>query len=1083
MDEPEPEPEPEPELEPERSPKRRRLSHQDSIEVRAEDIEEASSEPLEPRVDSITVCQSPEPSSADTTLELPSSCPIEVEIPEEASICTPQAVRQAIHVALPVSSSPLSSPPQEDFLIPPSAFRPRSPPSSLPQRQTRSRVARLTAHPPSSSPLSSPPPLCYDPYQVEALSDSSPSRRSSSSQSDLEDSFPMRLFGSSQASNQRASLPNMKGKDLFDASIWSDPLRTSVFYTFATSLRQKIRDCEPTTSHRFISHLRDRGKLVRCYTQNIDRIEEKVGLSTSLQDGAGSKGRFSRRSTANFAQLSKMVDEVNDSKNGSAPSASQSQSEDGTRTPTDAETPNAEAPKAPKLEPSRSSGVECVFLHGSLECLRCFRCGLNTVWDDGREKETMSGHQPECPHCIGATVAREERGKRALGVGKLRPDIVLYGEEHPNAHLIGPIVTHDISLCPDLLLILGTSLRVHGLKVMVREFANAIHNRGGKVVFVNFTKPPESSWGDFIDYWVQWDCDAWVDDLQGRVPKLWEAPQAPKERPTAKNPVAMRDSRANGAWCTKKILDELSRITGSRELPPPSEPDQPKTTKSSKKAEKRLSVEGTIQVQTPDESEDESPKDAIVVVEETQIVATPDACVVEATIEVVEKPSVAQKATRLRRGRKSAPAALARGKKKQPSSTLNPNHGRANKAVEAQEPEPQLVPQAEPQPESQDQSQQEPEPEPQPALPSMVEFEIEASVDAPSLIQVYPEHRPDSHPDADLPTQPEYPIVVHQPHFVESLPSSPHIRDLHSAVGSILRSVKDNPRIRKRKKIYGDEDGGQRAPKRPHNAARPTGVQLEASDMFGSFSATNTPTPPKKSAKIRRRRTDGSPERSLPSIQHVQASPPLLDDQSLPPLQNIQPLSVLDGQSLPPLQDMQSPQPLLDRQSLPPLLDRQSLPPLRNMQPSTPPQLDLRPPPIEPLSPPQGPPQGPCHQFGRDLRRVSANLQREIDDGMRQAEMHREAMDRMYQWPQPSHWPQNAHTTTTVTSAAATPTFISTPMSSAPTPFASAPQLAPQHPVAIGPDAVRNEKENEAAMSLVNLKWINCWDKVAGWLS
>lgn len=1075
--------EPELELELERSPKRRRLSHEDSIEVRAEDIEEASSEPLEPRVDSITVCQSPEPSSADTTLELPSSCPIEVEIPEESSICTPQPVRQAIHVALPVSSSPLSSPPLEDFIIPPSAFRPRSPPSSFPQRQTRSRVAQLTSHPPSSSPLSSPPPLCYDPYQVEALSDSSPSRRSSTSQSDLEDSFPMRLFGSSQgSSNQRAALPNMKGKDLFDASIWSDPVRTSVFYTFATSLRQKIRDCEPTTSHRFISHLRDRGKLVRCYTQNIDRIEEKVGLSTALQDGPGSKGRFSRRSTANIAQLSKMVDEVNDIKNGAAPSASQSQSEDGTRTPTDAETPTAEAPKAPKLEPSRSSGVECVFLHGSLECLRCFRCGLNTTWDDGRETETMSGHQPECPHCIGATVAREERGKRALGVGKLRPDIVLYGEEHPNAHLIGPIVTHDISLCPDLLLILGTSLRVHGLKVMVREFANAIHNRGGKVVFVNFTKPPESSWGDFIDYWVQWDCDAWVDDLQGRVPKLWEAPQAPKEKPMAKNPVAMRDSRANGAWCTKKILDELSRITGSRELPPPSEPDQPKTTKSSKKSEKRLSLEGTIQVQTPEESEDESPKDAIVVVEETQIVATPDTCVVEATIEVAEKPSVAQKATRPKRARKSAPAALERGKKKQPSSTLNPNHGRASKAIEAQESEPQSVPQAEPQsgpqPAPQDQSEQEPEPEPQPALPSMVEFEVEASVDAPSLIQVYPGRRSDSQPDAELQAQPEYPIALHQPHYVESLPPSPRIRDLHSAVGSILRSVKDNPRIRKRKKIYGDEDGGQPAPKRPQNAAQPTGLQLEASDMFGSFSVANTPGPPKKSAKIRRRRTDGSPERSLPSIQHMQSPPPLLDAQSLPPLQDMQPpRPLLDRESLPPLQDMQPP---------PPLLDGESLPPLQNTQPPTPPQLDPRPPPIEPLSPPQGPPQGPCHQFGRDLRRVSANLQREIDDGMRVAEMHQEAMDRMYQWPQPTqptYWPQNAHTTATVTPAAATPTFISTPTPSAPAPFTPTPPLpVPQNPEAPGLDAVRNAKENEAAISLVHLKWINYWDTITDFL-
>jgi len=85
---------------------------------------------------------------------------------------------------------------------------------------------------------------------------------------------------------------------------------------------------------------------------------------------------------------------------------------------------------------------------------------------------------------------------------------VLYGEEHPHTHLISPIIQHNLSLGPDMLLILSTSIQVHGLKVLVREFAKAVHDRGGKVVFMNFTKPPESVWADVLDFWVQWDCDA-----------------------------------------------------------------------------------------------------------------------------------------------------------------------------------------------------------------------------------------------------------------------------------------------------------------------------------------------------------------------------------------------------------------------------------------------------------------------------------------------------------------------------------------------------------------------------------------------
>ncbi|PNY21215.1 NAD-dependent histone deacetylase HST3 [Tolypocladium capitatum] len=575
---------------------------------------------------------------------------------EQPCFTTPPSKPAQMSTAL-ITTSPLSSPPAEDFIIPPSTFRP----------STHKHLVDVSL-PLSSSPLSSPPPVLFDPFVLGSPSETSAGRRSSTSPSEVDDGTPSsNPFSSSQTSSSgRNTLPNMKGKDLFDANIWSDPIRTSVFYTFATSLRQKIKEAEPTSSHRFISHLRDRGKLVRCYTQNIDRIEEKVGLSTSLQHGPGSRGRFSRRSTANTAQLNKMVEEetaANETSSLDTPSQSGSQAgnessrqsreaaSDGIGNPvTDGETPSADPCRPPtqllKREAPRS-GVECVFLHGSLELLRCFLCGRLCSWEDGeREAETLAGQQPECPHCVGATVAREEKGKRALGVGKLRPDIVLYGEEHPSSHLISPIVTHDLALYPDMLLILGTSLRVHGLKVMVREFAKAVHSKGGKVVFVNFTKPPESSWGDVIDYWVQWDCDAWVAYLQSRIPKLWQDPEPPrpkkkresggasedkpkeeKTRPPAANPVALRDTKVTGAYWTSKVLQELHRITGT--APPV----------------RRASISG-----------------------------------VPSTAEVPLGPLQKTSRPKSNRPRKSAPGALE--KPKRTSSTLNPNHGRSKKLAD-----------------------------------------------------------------------------------------------------------------------------------------------------------------------------------------------------------------------------------------------------------------------------------------------------------------------------------------------------------------------------------------------------------------
>lgn len=105
----------------------------------------------------------------------------------------------------------------------------------------------------------------------------------------------------------------------------------------------------------------------------------------------------------------------------------------------------------------------------------------------------------------------------------VRPGIVLYGEEHPSAEIISPIITSDLRLGPDLLLIMGTSLKVHGLKKVVREFAKSVHAKKiGKVVFINATAPAESIWRDVIDYWVDMDCDEFVEDLRKHRSDLWQ---------------------------------------------------------------------------------------------------------------------------------------------------------------------------------------------------------------------------------------------------------------------------------------------------------------------------------------------------------------------------------------------------------------------------------------------------------------------------------------------------------------------------------------------------------------------------------
>lgn len=134
--------------------------------------------------------------------------------------------------------------------------------------------------------------------------------------------------------------------------------------------------------------------------------------------------------------------------------------------------------------------------------------------------------------------ARVARSARPIKVGTLRPAIVLYDEPHPLGDDIGAIQTADVSKKPDMLIIMGTSLKVHGLKKLVKDFAKTVHASGpspsstgkgkswaGKVVFVNRT-PPGAEWTGIIDYHVAGETDVWVEkvieDWKKMRPADWE---------------------------------------------------------------------------------------------------------------------------------------------------------------------------------------------------------------------------------------------------------------------------------------------------------------------------------------------------------------------------------------------------------------------------------------------------------------------------------------------------------------------------------------------------------------------------------
>lgn len=284
----------------------------------------------------------------------------------------------------------------------------------------------------------------------------------------------------------------MRGEDLFNARVFQSAETTTTFYQFIATLRQKITDEVKDTSatHKFIRTLRDGGRLMRCYTQNIDGLEAREGLCLDLIRGRGNKRRFLKK--------------------------------------------NYELPR-PKCTSGTDfeSGCEVVQLHGELTNLRCRLCATEQEWTQEETEIFLEGAAPKCERCNEKSQLRQATGKRGLAVGELRPNIVLYGEDHPQNALLVPLIAFDQSSSPDVLVIMGTSLKVHGLQKVVRDFAKVVHaQKNGRVVFVNRTRPSESQWEGIIDDYIAMDCDDWIADLRNRREDLWLRQGELQLRPT-----------------------------------------------------------------------------------------------------------------------------------------------------------------------------------------------------------------------------------------------------------------------------------------------------------------------------------------------------------------------------------------------------------------------------------------------------------------------------------------------------------------------------------------------------------------------
>lgn len=139
-----------------------------------------------------------------------------------------------------------------------------------------------------------------------------------------------------------------------------------------------------------------------------------------------------------------------------------------------------------------------VQLHGGLAKMVCSKCGQLENFDGS----LFEG--PEAPACSQCTAMDEVRtavaGKRSHGIGRLRPRIVLYNEYNPDEEAIGMVSKADLRRGADAVIVVGTSLKIPGVRRLVKELCHTTRSRrDGFTAWINVDPEPQTA--EFKDCW------------------------------------------------------------------------------------------------------------------------------------------------------------------------------------------------------------------------------------------------------------------------------------------------------------------------------------------------------------------------------------------------------------------------------------------------------------------------------------------------------------------------------------------------------------------------------------------------------
>lgn len=156
-------------------------------------------------------------------------------------------------------------------------------------------------------------------------------------------------------------------------------------------------------------------------------------------------------------------------------------------------------------------------LHGSIQKMVCQKCRFLCELNPSRFCEA---DPPECDECAVKDEVRQTTGQRSHGIGRMRPRIVLYNEHNPDEEAITSVMNADVRSRPRVLIVAGTSLKIPGVRRLVKSLCTVIRSRkDGVTMFINNEAPQGKEFEGCFDLVVQGSTDEVADLVQL---KHWE---------------------------------------------------------------------------------------------------------------------------------------------------------------------------------------------------------------------------------------------------------------------------------------------------------------------------------------------------------------------------------------------------------------------------------------------------------------------------------------------------------------------------------------------------------------------------------